>query len=101
MDIGAVAHLTAQCSEIFKKIHIPYACHYNPRFVYFFTPFFPAVYIEERFILQTIYVLKTEILHFFKTKIRGLYTRAVTDQERVIVARVRYVLCSIIEITKN
>ena len=27
---------------------------------------------------------------FFKPKIRGLYKRAVTDQERVIVARVRY-----------
>ena len=26
---------------------------------------------------------------FFKPKIRGLYTRAITDQERVIVARVR------------
>ena len=27
---------------------------------------------------------------FFKPKIRGLYTRAVTDQERVIVARTVY-----------
>ena len=49
------------------------------------------VYIEERFILQTIYVLKNENSSFFKPKIRGLYTRAVTDQERVIVARVRYI----------
>ena len=31
--------------------YIPYARHYNPRFV-FFTPFFTAVYIRERFILQ-------------------------------------------------
>ena len=29
---------------------------------------------------------------FLKPKIRGLYTRAVTDQERVIVARVRYLI---------
>ena len=64
--------------ELSKKI--PYARHYNPRFVYFL----PSFYIEERFILQTSYVLK------IKPKIRGLYTRAVTDQERVIVARVRY-----------
>ena len=36
------------------KIHfeIPYARHYNPRFV-FFTPFFTFVYIVERFILQS------------------------------------------------
>ena len=55
----------------------------------FFTPFFTAVYIEERFILQIIYVLKNGNSSFFKPKIRGLYTIAVTDQERVIVARVR------------
>ena len=62
-------------------------------------------------ILQTIFVLKTEILHFLslkpavyttdnfctkngnssflKPKIRSLYTRAVTDQEQVIMARLR------------
>ena len=53
---------------IFSVENIPYTRHYNPRFVYFLPPF----YIEEWFILQTIYVLKTEILHFFKPKIRGL-----------------------------
>jgi hypothetical protein len=53
--------------------------------LYIFTSVFTAVYIEERFILQTIYVIKTEILPFFKPKIRNLYTRA------VIVARVPYV----------
>ena len=42
------------------------------------------VYITDNF------VVKTKILHFLKPKIRGLYTRVVTDQERVIVARVRY-----------
>ena len=70
-------------------ILLPYARHYNPRFVYSLPPF----YIEEQFILQSIYGLKTEILHFLKPKIRGLYTRAVTDQERVIMARVRYMVC--------
>ena len=29
---------------------------------------------------------------FFKPKISGLYTRGVTDQEQVIVERVRYIL---------
>ena len=48
------------------------------------------VFIEERFILQTVYVLKIEILHFFKPKIRGLYSRAENDQDRVIMARVRW-----------
>ena len=32
---------------------------------------------------------------FFKPKICGLYTRAVTDQERVIVVRVRYVVSAL------
>ena len=31
----------------------------------FFTPFFTVVYIVERLVLQTIYVLKKEILQFF------------------------------------
>ena len=41
---------------------LPYTPHYNPRFVYFFTPFFIAVYIVEWLVLQTIYVLNKEIL---------------------------------------
>ena len=44
--------------------YTPYARHYNPRFVYFLTHF----YIEVRFILQTTYGLKTEILHFLSLK---------------------------------
>ena len=48
---------------IFSQIKIPYARHYNPRFVYFLHPFFTAVYIVEWLIvLQTIYVLNKEIL---------------------------------------
>ena len=56
--------LTANSRLIILK-NKPYAPHYNPRV---FTPFFPAVFIEERFILQTIYVLKTEVLHFLSLK---------------------------------
>ena len=41
-------------------IQLPQARHCNPRFVYFL----PSFYIEERFKLQTIYVLNTEIFHF-------------------------------------
>ena len=37
-----------------------------------FTPFFTAVYIVERLVLQTIYVLKKEILG---SKIRGFKSR--------------------------
>ena len=44
---------------------------------------------KPRFILQTIYVLKNENSSFLKPKIRGLYTRVVTDQERAIMVRVR------------
>ena len=59
---------------------VPYAPHYNPRFVYFLPPF----YIEERFILQTIYVLKTNILHFLSLK-SAVYTR-----ERLLIKRGLY-----------
>ena len=52
-----------------------------------FTPFSFSL----RFILQTIYVVKTEILHLLSLKINSLYKRAVTDQEGVIVARVQCV----------
>ena len=43
---------------------IPYAHNHNPRFVNFLPPF----YIEERFILETIYELKMEILQFLSLK---------------------------------
>ena len=39
---------------------VPYALHYNPRFVYFLPPFFSVVYDQEGLILQTIYVLNEE-----------------------------------------
>ena len=45
-------------------IKIPYARHYNPRFVLFL----PHFSFSLRFILQTIYVLKTKILHFLSLK---------------------------------
>ena len=69
----------------FYRIVIPYERHYNPRFVFFL----PHFSFSLRFILQTIYVLKNGNSSIFKPKIRGLYMRAVTDQERVIMARVR------------
>ena len=52
--------------------------------------------------LQTIYELNKEILQFFGSRIRGLWFRAVSNQERVIVVRVWYIhweSFSIIELT--
>ena len=46
-----------------KKSHLPYA-----RLVYFLPHFFAAVYIVEWLLLQTIYVLKKEILQFLGLK---------------------------------
>ena len=53
-----------------------------------FTPFFffTEVYITDHL------CTKNENSSFFQPKIRGLYTRAVSDQERVIMARVRYIV---------
>ena len=67
--------------------NLPYARHYNLRFVYFFTSllYSSAVYITDN--LWT----KNGNSSFFKPKIRGLYSRAVSDRERAIMARVRYV----------
>ena len=50
----------------------------------FFTPFFTAVYIVERLVLQTIYVLDKEILQFLDLK------SVVYNRERIIMAHVRY-----------
>ena len=54
--------------------------------LYFFYPIFTsaAAYITDNL------CTKNGNSSFFKPKICGLYTRAVTDQEQVIVARVRY-----------
>ena len=71
-----------------KNYYLPYARHYNPRFVYFL----PHFYIEVRFILQTTLWTKNGNSSFLKPKIRGLYSRAVSDRERVIMARVRYII---------
>ena len=62
-------------------LHILYVRHYNRRFVYSL----PHFWFSLQFILQTIYVLKTEILHFSSLK------SAVYTQERVIVVRVWYI----------
>ena len=50
-----------------------------------FTLFFTAVDIVAQLILQSIHVLKKEILHFLSPKF-AVYMRAVTDQERVMMA---------------
>ena len=47
-----------------EKSNIPYARHYNPRFVLFL----PHISFSLKFILQTIYVLKTKILYFLSLK---------------------------------
>ena len=64
---------------------VPYARHYNPRFELFL----PHFSFSLRFILDHL-CPKNENSSFFKPKIRGLYMRAVSDQELVIMARVRY-----------
>ena len=58
--------ITKDTSENYKNLtsELPYARHYKPRLVFFFTQFS----IQLRLILQTIYVLKTEILHFLSQK---------------------------------
>ena len=60
----------------------------EPAVCIIFTPFFffTAVYITDHL------CTKSGNSSFFKPKICGLYTRAVTDQERVIVVDVRYVI---------
>ena len=58
----------------------------------FFTPFFTAAYIVEGLLLQTIYVLKKEIVQFFGLKSSVYNRKTVSNQERVIMARVLYVV---------
>ena len=72
------------CRRIKVQIfwELPYARHYNPWFVHFFTPFF-TTYIVERLVLQIIYELNIKILQFLGLK------SAVYNQERVIMVRER------------
>ena len=66
--------------------YIMYARHYKPRLVFFLLPFFTVAYIVERLVLQTNYVLYKEICQFLSLK------SAVSNQERVIMACVRYMI---------
>ena len=59
-----VGPLSLHCFLFSFWTDLPYARHYKPRFVFFFTQFS----LQLRLILQTIYVLKTEILHFLSLK---------------------------------
>ena len=51
-------------SVLWAVTNLPYAHHYKPRLVFFYTQF--SLWL--RLILQTIYVLKMEILHFLSSK---------------------------------
>ena len=61
---GRLFQIFLAFSEYLNSIWIPYARHYKPRLIFFFTQFS----LQLRLILQTIYVLKTEILHFLSLK---------------------------------
>ena len=58
---------------IFKLVNTYRARAIITRGLYFFlTPFFTAVYIVERLLLQTAYVINNGNYSFFESKIRGL-----------------------------
>jgi hypothetical protein len=59
---------TGPATEPSLKNSLSYARHYKLRLVFLFTQF--SLWL--RLILQTIYVLKMELLHFLKLKISGL-----------------------------
>jgi hypothetical protein len=64
-------HLENQSTYV--KLEIPYARHYKPRLVYFFTPFFTAVYTVERLDSTTDNLCtKQGNSSIFEPKIRGL-----------------------------
>ena len=65
--------------EITYKDSIQYARQYKPRLIFYFTQFS----LQLRLILQTIYVLKAEILQFLSLK------SAAYKRERPMMARVR------------
>ena len=61
--IAAELFLTYRSTPISKEIIVSHHTrHYNPRFVFFFTSFFIAVYIQERFILQSGWYYKETFL---------------------------------------
>ena len=72
---------------VLMQMHIPYALHYKPWLVYFLPHFsLRFIRIVERLVLETIYVLNTEILQFLSLK------SAVYNQEWVIMHTVAKIL---------
>ena len=69
-------------------MYISYVPHYKPRLVYFL----PHVYNQDWLILETIYVVNKEILQKYLRFIikSGFKSRAVSNQERVIMEHVWY-----------
>ena len=70
--------IVAQIGWIPFVDHIPYARHYKPRLVYFY-PIFKDHFFVFKEVFSENYVL-----------MRGLYSRAACNQERLMMARVRY-----------
>ena len=73
VSLALITHFFHKCPPFEERnFKLPYACHYNPRFCIFFTPFFTAVYKVERLVLQTVYALKRGNSSILRSKIRGL-----------------------------
>ena len=73
-----------------SDIYHTFARHYNLRFVYVFFIFHFGLYWRAVYTTDKI-CTKNGNSSFFRPKIRSLYTRAVTDQEQVIVALIQYI----------
>jgi hypothetical protein len=58
--------------------------------LYISTPFFDMVYIVEQLLIDSLGT-KQGNSSMFEPKIHGLYSTAVSNQERVIMARVKYI----------
>ena len=64
----SIAKILTKFDKAVARTIIPWSFKYCTAAYIFFTPFFTAVYIVERLVLQTFYVLNTEILQFFGLK---------------------------------
>ena len=69
--------------------HIPYARHYKPRLVYFY-----PISKDHFFVFKEVFSENSVLMY-------GLYSRAASNQERLMMARVRYLVMYTIHIVST
>ena len=78
-----------QCLNFYSQHHLHYARHHNQRVYIFYPIFHGSLYCRVVIVTDNLFT-KQGNSSIFGSKIRNLYSRVVSNQGRVIMARVQY-----------